>query len=140
MTSYYVDTNIFLNVIYKEPEFRGKSREFLQRIDNGEFHALTSSVTLLEIMLDMTESGYLELTSKAIASIEDMHHLEIASLDKAMTKQAAVFVIRDGLTIHDAYHIATALCMKTEAFVTRDQKLKRKIGRYIKTLTPEEIL
>lgn len=139
MTGYYVDTNIFLNVIYKEQDFHEKSMEFLQRVHDGEFRALTSSVTLLEIMLDMAESGYLELTNKAVASIEDMHHLEIASLSKTMTKQAAVIVVRDRLTVHDAYHIATALCMKSEAFITRDVELKRKIRGYIKTITPEEI-
>jgi predicted nucleic acid-binding protein len=139
MTSYYVDTNIFLNVIYKEQGFYKESVEFLRQIHKGKFHALTSSVTLLEVILDMAESGYFELASKAVASIEDMRNLEIVSLSKTMTKQAAAFVVRDKLTIHDAYHIATALCMKTEAFVTRDEELKRKIAEYIKITTPEEI-
>jgi len=139
MTVYYVDTNIFLNVIYREQRFYENSRNFLQKVHDGEHQALTSSITLLEVALDVEESGYLALVDKAIASIEDIRNLDVVSLDKTMTKQAATFVIKDDLTVHDAYHLATALCHKAEAFVTSDDEIQRKIGRYIKTMIPEKI-
>jgi len=55
-----------------------------------------------------------------------------------MTKQAAIFVLRDNLTIHDAYHLSTALQQKVKAFITRDEETQKKISRYIKIITPEE--
>jgi len=137
--TYYVDANILLNVIYKEPEFYEKSRDFLAKVHEGKHQTVTSSVTLLEIILDMAESGYTELSDKAVASIEDIHNLDITPLDKTMTQLAANYVLRDNLTIHDAYHLATALSQKAEAFITRDEELKKKIIRYIKAATPEEI-
>lgn len=139
MTAHYVDTNIFLNVIYKEPGFYRESLELLKKIHKGEYSALTSSITLLEVILDMTESGYGELADKAVASIEDIRNLQIVALDKTMTKQATTFVLKDNLTIHDAYHLATALCHKAETFVTRDEKLRKKIIKYIKPLTLNKI-
>ena len=139
MTVYYVDTNIFLNVVYREQGFYENSRNFLQKVHDGEHQALTSSITLLEVALDMADSDYTALTDKAIASIEDIRNLDVVSLDKTMTKQAATFVIKDDLTIHDAYHLATALCHKAESFVTRDEELQRKISRYIKTMTPKKV-
>lgn len=139
MSVYYLDTNIFLNVIYKEKNFYEKSKNFLEEINNGKYQATTSSITLLEIALDMAESEYIELIDKAIASIEDIKNLEIVSLNKAMTKQAAIFVLRDNLSVHDAYHLSTALKLKVKAFITRDGELQKKINRYIKTITPEEI-
>lgn len=139
VTVYYVDTNIFLNIIYREQGFYEKSVDFLQKVHSGKHQALTSSITLLEVTLDMAESGYIGLTDKAVASIEDVRNLDIVSLDKIMTKQAATFVLKDNLTIHDAYHLATALCQKAGAFVTRDEELQRKISRYVKTVTPGEI-
>ncbi|MEM3407649.1 MAG: type II toxin-antitoxin system VapC family toxin [Nitrososphaerota archaeon] len=139
MNVYYLDTNIFLNVIYKERNFYEKSKKFLEEINNGKYQAVTSSITLLEIALDMAESGYIELIDKAIASIEDIKNLEIVSLNKTMTKQAAIFVLRDNISIHDAYHLSTALQQKVKAFITRDEGLQKKINRYIKTATPEEV-
>ncbi|MEM2936087.1 MAG: type II toxin-antitoxin system VapC family toxin [Candidatus Bathyarchaeia archaeon] len=134
-----MDTNIFLNVIYKENELYKKSKGFLKEVQNGKHQAFTSSVTLLEIILDMTQSGYSELTDKAVAFIEDMHNLEITSLDKAMVKQASCHVLKNNLTIHDAYHLATALCQRAEAFVTRDEEFQEKIAKYIKVVKPEEV-
>lgn len=139
MNVYYLDTNIFLNVIYKERNFYEKSKNFLEEINDGKYQAVTSLITLLEIALDMAESGYVELIDKAMASIEDIKNLEIVSLNKTMTKQAVIFVLRDNISIHDAYHLSTALQQKVKAFITRDEELQKKINRYIKTITPEEI-
>jgi len=137
---HYVDTNIFLNIIYKEPKVYEKSRKFLEEIHIGNITALTSSVTLLELKLDLAEGGYPEIAEKATSLIEDVKNLEITPLDKTMTKLAADHVLKDKLTIHDAYHLATALCQRAETFITRDEELAEKIVKYIAVKIPEEIL
>lgn len=136
--SYYIDTNVFLNVIYKEGALSERSSVFLKKIHSGKVQAVTSSVTLLEIILDMAESGFSEITDVAVASIEDLHNLEIAPLDHTMTKLAADHVMREKLTIHDAYHLATAISRKARIFVTRDEELSRKVAKYTKVTVPEE--
>ncbi len=136
--SYYVDTNVFLNIIYKETGLSERSSAFLKKIHSGKLRAMTSSVTLLEIILDMVEGTFSEFTEVAVASVEDMHNLEIVPLDNSMTKLAADHVIKDRLTIHDAYHLATATSRKARAFVTRDEELSRKIAKYIKATVPEQ--
>jgi predicted nucleic acid-binding protein len=136
--SCYVDTNVFLNVIYKETAFSEKSSVFLKKIHSGKLQGITSSVTLLEIILDMTESGFSEEAEVAVASVEDMQNLEIVPLDHTMTKLAAEHVIRDRLTVHDAYHLATATSRKARSFVTRDEPLSKKVARYVNAAVPEE--
>jgi predicted nucleic acid-binding protein len=136
--SYYVDTNVFLNVIYKESVLGERSSVFLKKIHAGKLEAITSSVTLLEIILDMVESGFSEAVEVAVASIEDLHNLEIVPLDHSMTKLAANHVVEDKLTIHDAYHLATATSRKAGGFITRDEQLSRKVSRYMKATVPEE--
>jgi predicted nucleic acid-binding protein len=135
--SYYVDTNVFLNVVYKESGFGEGSSAFLKKIQSGKLQAITSSVTLLEVILDMVESGFSEVTELAVAAIEDLHNLEIVPLDHTMTKLAADHVTKDKLTIHDAYHLATARSRKANVFVTRDEELSRKAARYMKARVPE---
>ncbi len=136
--NYYIDTNVFLNIIYKETGVSERSSAFLKKIQSGKLQAMTSSVTLLEIILDMVESGLSEITEVAVASIEDLHNLEIVPLDHTMTKLAADHVTKDKLTIHDAYHLATATSKKARIFVTRDEELSRKAARYIKATVPEQ--
>ena len=136
--SYYVDTNVFLNIIYKETVLSERSSVFLRKVHAGKLQAITSSVTLLEIILDMVGSGFSEITEVAVASIEDLHNLEVVPLDHMMTKLAAEHVIKEKLTIHDAYHLATATSRKARVFVTRDEELSRKVARYMKATVPEQ--
>jgi len=136
--SYYIDTNVFLNIIYKERVLSERSSVFLRKVHAGKLQAITSSVTLLEIILDMVGSGFSEITEVAVASIEDLHNLEVVPLDHTMTKLAADHVTKEKLTIHDAYHLATATSRKARAFVTRDEELSRKVARYMKATVPEQ--
>ena len=136
--SYYIDTNVFLNIVYKERVLSERSSVFLRKVHAGKLKAITSSVTLLEIILDMVGSGFSDITEVAVASIEDLHNLEVVPLDHTMTKLAAEHVIKEKLTIHDAYHLATATSRKARAFVTRDEELSKKVARYMKATVPEQ--
>jgi len=135
----YLDTNIFLNVVYKEPLFELGSGALLQRIHEGELSASTSAVTIVEIMLDMNASGYGVEAEKAISALEDIRSLSIVPLDKEMSREAARCNLEDKITVHDAYHLATALRSGVEHFVTRDKSLSNKIKKYIGVVNPEEI-
>jgi predicted nucleic acid-binding protein len=137
--SCYIDTNVFLNVIYKETGFSEGSSVLLKKIHAGKLQAMTSSVSLLEIVLDMAVSGFSETSDLAVASIEDLHNLVIVPLDHTMTKLAADYVIKEKLTIHDAYHLATATTNRAGVFVTRDKELSRKVASFIRTTVPEEV-
>lgn len=137
--SLYLDTNIFLNVIYKEPKFKDESAELLNKIQTQEVQAVTSSVTVLEIMLDIAKSGFADLVEVAVAAVEDLRGLNIVPLDKEMSKLAAEHVLQDKLTIHDAYHLATALHSNVSYFVTRDHGLSKKIERHVKTIFPDDL-
>ncbi len=135
----YLDTNIFLNVIYKETGFNIKSAKLLQRVQSGEVQAITSAVTLLEITLDMAVSGFTEQTTVAVAALEDLSGLNVVPLDKSMSKAAAAHVLEDAITVHDAYHLATAIYSNVSYFVTRDMALSKKIRKYLRVGTPEEV-
>ena len=136
----YIDTNIFLNLIYREPRFVEGSRRLLELVDGGRLRAVTSAVTLLEVKLDMAGRGSVEVGDKAVALIEDIGSLEIVPLGKLMVKTAADHVLREGLTVHDSYHLATALHMKSQAFITRDEHLRKKIVKLIDVKKPEDVL
>ena len=139
-SSFYIDTNIFLNLIYREARFSEGSRRLLELVHGGKLRAVTSAVTLLEVKLDMAGRGGMEVADKAVALIEDIDNLEIVPLGKLMVKTAADHVLREGLTVHDSYHLATALHMKSQAFLTRDEHLRKKIVKLIDVKKPEDIL
>jgi predicted nucleic acid-binding protein len=135
----YLDTNIFLNVVYKELPFQASSAALLRRIQANDLHAITSVVTLAEVMLVMDASGFGVEAEKALLVIEDIRYLSIVPLDKEVSREAARYVLKDKITIHDAYHLATALQSEVQYFVTRDKSLSNKIKKYIGAATPEQV-
>ncbi len=136
----YLDTNIFLNVIYKEKQFEKASSKLLRSIQDGRVSGFTSAVTALEVILDINSSGFgEEISEAAISTLEDIRTLVIVPLDLETCKDAAKHVLKDKLTIHDSYHLATALSCRASYFVTRDEALSKKIRQYVKTVAPEEL-
>jgi predicted nucleic acid-binding protein len=136
----YLDTNIFLNVIYDEaPSARG-SKLLLESIQSGRLQAITSSITETEVALDLASSGNRDKTDDALRLIERMENLTIYSLSSFVARLAAKLVLDSRLSIHDAYHCATAVENKADVFVTRDRPLGNKLRRMIDVSEPESIL
>lgn len=82
---------------------------------------------------------FADIVEVAVAAIEDIRGLTVAPLNKHMTKKAAKHVLEDNITIHDAYHLATALHLMASYFVTRDRDMAKRIRKYIRAASPEEI-
>lgn len=135
----YLDSNIFLNVIYREAPLNEASGKLLEKVELGELQALTSAVTILEVKLVMARLGDWSAAGRAAAIIKDLKNLRIVPLNESTDDLAADHVVEDKITVHDAYHLATAVTEKAEIFVTRDEELGVKIRRYIKVMAPEEL-
>lgn len=89
----------------------------------------------MEIKSTMAKLGDLGIADKAVAIIEPLENLNIAPLGGSTAKLAAGRVVKDGLTVHGAYRLATAITEKAEAFITRDD-LIGKIRKHLKAITP----
>ncbi len=140
MTIYYLDTNIFLNVIYNEPRFVKTSARLLGNIQAGEAEAITASITETEIGLDLAKTGNRDKIDNALRLIEGMTNLRICPLDSWGAKFAVSLVLDHGVTVQDAYHGASAIENKASVFVTRDRLLKKKLGKLMKVSEPEALI
>ncbi len=136
----YLDTNIFLNVIYDEHGFAQGSEHLLRRIQEGKLVGTTSSVTLTEIALDLAKMGNRDKVDQALGLIERMPNLTICPLGSWTAKLAVKLVLDSGITIHDAYHGATAIEHKAEVFVTRDKYLAKKLKKAVEVSDPEALI
>lgn len=138
----YVDTNIFLNVWGEEidPKSRKElwkgSKDFLKRIEKGEIEGITSITTLMEIvhLFKVREKDYNE-------ALKDLRKLGIHVLvpDSWTMIKAFEYEIKHDLDPYDSIAFAVAESAESEIFVTRDKKLKKKIGGIKRTLEPEDV-
>lgn len=136
----YLDTNIFLNVLYDEQLFVTSSTQLLRNIQEGKLVGVTSSVTEAEIALDLAKTGNREKIDQALGLIEGMTNLTICPLDSWTAKLAVKLILDSGITIHDAYHSATAIEHKAHIFVTRDKSLKEKLKKVVRVSEPEALI
>ncbi len=111
----------------------------LEKIERGELGGITSSVTEIEIALDMEKTGNRENIDRALRLVERMNNLTICPLDSWTARMAAKFVFDSHLTVHDAYHGATAMVNGAGVFVTRDRTLGDRLKKMIKVLLPEAL-
>lgn len=137
---YYLDTNIFLNVVYNEQPFVESSLQLLRQIQEGRLVGLTSSVTEIEIALDLAKTGNRDKVDQTLGLIERMANLTICPLNSWTAKMAAKLVLDSGMMIHDAYHSATAIEHKADVFVTRDKQLKKKLKTQVKVSEPDALI
>ena len=142
MIKAYVDTNIFLNVWNEEIDpksgkelWRG-SKEFLRRIEKGEYDGITSITTLMEIVhvFKVQEKDYNE-------ALNDLKKLGIRVIvpDSWTMIKAFEYEIKHDLDPYDSIAFAIAESAGCVVFVTQDNKLRRNIGRLMNALEPEGV-
>ncbi len=68
-----------------------------------------------------------------------MENLTICPLGSWTARLAVKLVLDSGMTVHDAYHGATAIENKASVFVTRDKSLKDKLKKMIRVTDPDAI-
>ncbi len=127
-------------MIYNEPRFVKASARLLGSIQTGEADAITASITETEIGLDLAKTGNRDKIDNALRLIEGITNLNICALDSWGAKFALSLVLDHGVTVHDAYHGASAIENKASVFVTRDRLLKKKLGKLMKVSEPEALI
>jgi predicted nucleic acid-binding protein len=121
----YLDANTVIYAIEGYTKYTNLRAGLLAPLDNGEFTAVTSLITLVETVVGArkvgdaaTETDYRDfLTPSANFSIEPV---SLPVLEKVIELRAQY-----GLKIPDAIHLATGLLAVCTVFVTRDASWAR---------------
>ncbi len=120
-----IDTAPFIYFIEKNPKYLGLLRPFFAEINAGKIDALTSTITLLEVLVlpFKTKNGSLAekyrdilLYAEGLTTFEIFH--EVSELS---AKLRAKYSIRTP----DAIQIAVGIIYGADAFLTNDSGLKK---------------
>jgi len=120
----YIDSNVFLySSLYSpalEPKAK-KAKEILQKVENGEMPAATSTLTWDEVVWVATK-----LLGRADGITQGQKllgfpNLEFINVDEGIIAQAQAIMANYKLSPRDAIHIASALSKKTKTIVSDDE-------------------
>ena len=116
-----IDTNVFLNVLYKETPYYKHSKEVLLAIESGVLEGIIPTLVISEVLTgfyvdkrDKDASGFLS----AILTNENFRVVPL-SLDIAVS--SAIIRANTRLKLPDAMVLATAVQLRADFLVSNDE-------------------
>ena len=119
-----LDTAVFIYFVEEDPVFVDLVQELLAEVAAGRLGAVTSALTLLEVLVVPLRSGNRPLAERYEALLTRSRGLRMAPLDLAQLRAAAqIRATYPGIRTPDALQLAAALTAGCTALVTNDRRL-----------------
>ncbi len=119
----YLDANIFIYALEGFPEFKSILTELFLAIDDHKVQAVTSDLTLAEVLVKPLKDGNLTLIETYKQAIESGAGLSVTSVSRAILIEAATLRSQIKLKLPDGIHVATALQTGCSIFLTNDERI-----------------
>lgn len=120
-----LDTNVFIYFLESHPRYGSWCASLLDLIERGHNPAITSTVTLLELLVQPYRAQKEELAHKIFALTTTYPALEWVPLTLHVADQAAELRARYRLSTPDAIQLASAVDRKATRFYGNDRGLQR---------------
>ena len=130
-----LDTSIWIYWMEEKPEFLPIVEPIFEEIDRGRLEAVTSAVTLLEVLVLPLRNRDTALAEAYEQRLLHGEGLTLVPLDTAALKTAAEIRAFTGTKTPDSLQLAAALQQRCSAFVTNDRRLPSFPGLRVLDLT-----
>ncbi len=120
-----LDTNIFIYHFEENPAYSPYTEELFERIESGRVRAVTSALTLHEILTGARKAGKPDLVALYRNLLGSFPNLYFVPFDANVADISSDLRARYGLRTPDAIQVATAIHQRADAFVTNDAGLRR---------------
>ena len=122
-----LDTNAFIYLLEgaAQPRARFLEDELLRPMTEGRLQAITSAVSLAEMLVPTLKAGDVLEAAEIHAALTGLPGLRILSIDEHLAELAASVRARSGFKLLDAFQVAAALEGRAQAFLTNDTRLIR---------------
>lgn len=116
-----IDTNVFIYYFQQHPQFGHKAKNIFQSVIRGEIKAITSMITLIELLS-------LGGSDKDIEKLKTIYlqtpNLKTFDITQGISIEAARIRRNYGYRIPDSIQLATSLYAKANVFITNDKRLQ----------------
>lgn len=116
-----LDTAIFIYFIEKNPRYVSLLEPLFKAITSGRLPAVTSEVTLLEVLVVPYRAGEEELAARYEEILTRSEHLAMVSLSRDILRLGARIRGVSGQKTPDALQLAAALSTGCTALLTNDR-------------------
>ena len=127
-TSLYLDTNVFVYACEGFPEFTDILRELFEAIDAGNITAVTSELTLAELLVKPFMDGDTHRQEVYRDTIRNSDLLSVHPVSRDILIEAARLRSASSLRLPDAIHVSTASSVGCNSFLTNDRRINSVMG------------
>lgn len=116
----YLDANTIIYAIEGYAKYANLRTGLLAPLDNGEFMAVTSQITLVETVVGPRKAGDTATETDYRDFLTPSTNLRVEPVTMRVLEKVIELRTQFGLKIPDAIHLATGLLAGCTVFVTRD--------------------
>lgn len=120
-----LDTNVFIYFLEDHPRYGAWCASLFDLVERGQNAAVTSTVTLLELLVQPYRDHKEELAQKIYALTSTYPKIEWVPLTMNLADRAAELRARYRLSTPDAIQLATAIGHEAVRFYGNDRGLRR---------------
>ena len=120
-----LDTMIFIYHFEENQIYSPLTFSIFESLEKGNFNALTSILTLLEILVKPKREGNLILSERYKILFETFPNLQVKTIDKNIADVASGLRANYNINTPDAIQVATSLEAQADIFITNDTSLKK---------------
>jgi predicted nucleic acid-binding protein len=120
----YLDTNTFIYALEHHADYAAILDLLLASIDAGNIRSFTSEITLAECLVKPFADGNTDLQGRYQAALANRPGFTMAPVSRHILIQAAQVRAVHKLRLPDAIHLATALDLACDTFITNDRLIK----------------
>lgn len=120
-----LDTAPFIYYIEKNDKYFQLLKPLFTKIDSFKITAITSTITLIEVLVFPKKEGNIDLENKYSNILLNNSNLEIVPIDIPIASKAAEIRVLYEIKTPDAIQIATAIINDCDTFLTNDYTLKK---------------
>ena len=136
----YLDTNVFIAAYETLGARSDHAWWILDAIEANEFLAITSELTLAEVLVRPLQDGDKELAEHYLGIVASDDGLDVVSIDRKILIEAAMLrSFSRSLKLPDAIHVATARLGGCQFVVSDDRRLPGALGVTIVQLGPHAL-
>lgn len=122
--SIYLDTNVFIYALEGYADYAADLTALFESVDRGERKAVTSELTLAEVLVKPFMDQSHERQRAYEQAIQSSEALTVRPVSRDVLIEAARLRATIGLRLPDAIHLAMARLAGCETFLTNDRDLQ----------------
>ncbi|MCJ8166865.1 type II toxin-antitoxin system VapC family toxin [Pontibacter sp. E15-1] len=133
----FLDTAPLIYFIEGNTVYQTSLIKLFTAYDNGDFSFITSTLTLLEVLVQPMKLNRQDLVEQFQRILSEALGIELVEITAAVAVKAAELRAKYGLKTPDSIQVATAVTNEAKYFLTNDIRLKT--VKEIVTVTPNDL-